>query len=64
MARAAGRIGSPQAAREIADVCTELVRRRYGSHKGRERGPDHRPVRPAALPEAAGASGDGAPPAP
>jgi len=46
MARAAGRLGSPQAASEIADVCTELVRRRYGSQKGRDRGPDFRPVRP------------------
>ena len=47
MARAAGGLGSPQAAREIADVCTELVRRRFGSQKGRDRGPDFRPVRPA-----------------
>jgi UDP-N-acetylglucosamine--N-acetylmuramyl-(pentapeptide) pyrophosphoryl-undecaprenol N-acetylglucosamine transferase len=48
-ARAAGRIGSPQAAREVADVCTELVRRRYGSQQGRDRGPGFRPVRPPAL---------------
>ena len=47
MSRAAGRLGSPQAAREIADVCTELVRRRYGSQRGRDRGPGFRPVRPA-----------------
>jgi UDP-N-acetylglucosamine--N-acetylmuramyl-(pentapeptide) pyrophosphoryl-undecaprenol N-acetylglucosamine transferase len=51
MARAAGRLGSPQAAREIADVCTELVRRRWGSPMGqpRERGPaPARPPDPAA----------------
>jgi UDP-N-acetylglucosamine--N-acetylmuramyl-(pentapeptide) pyrophosphoryl-undecaprenol N-acetylglucosamine transferase len=48
MARAAGRLGSPQAAREIADVCTELVARRWGSRAGRDRGPGHRPVRPPA----------------
>jgi UDP-N-acetylglucosamine--N-acetylmuramyl-(pentapeptide) pyrophosphoryl-undecaprenol N-acetylglucosamine transferase len=47
MARAAGRLGSPQAASEIAEVCTELVRRRFGSQKGRDRGPGFRPVRPA-----------------
>lgn len=46
MSRAAGRLGSPQAAKEIADVCTELVRRRFGSRKGRDRGADFRPVRP------------------
>jgi UDP-N-acetylglucosamine--N-acetylmuramyl-(pentapeptide) pyrophosphoryl-undecaprenol N-acetylglucosamine transferase len=42
MARAAGRLGSPQAAREIADVCTELVHRRWGSPFGQphERPPD------------------------
>lgn len=37
MARAAGRLGSPQAAREIADVCAELVRRRWGSPFGQPR---------------------------
>jgi len=37
MARAAGRLGSPQASREIADVCTELVRRRWGSPGGQPR---------------------------
>jgi UDP-N-acetylglucosamine--N-acetylmuramyl-(pentapeptide) pyrophosphoryl-undecaprenol N-acetylglucosamine transferase len=37
MARAAGRLGSPQAAKEIADVCTELVRRRWGSPRGQAR---------------------------
>ncbi len=50
MARAAGRLGSPQAAKEIADVCTELVRRRYGSPMGqpRERAAAARPPGPAA----------------
>ncbi len=57
MSRAAGRLGSPQAAREIADVCTELVRRRFGSQKGRDRGPDFRPIRPA-LPPADDAASD------
>ncbi len=47
MARAAGLLGSPQAAKEIGDVCTELIRRRWGSRKGQERGPGFRPVRPA-----------------
>jgi UDP-N-acetylglucosamine--N-acetylmuramyl-(pentapeptide) pyrophosphoryl-undecaprenol N-acetylglucosamine transferase len=47
MARAAGSLGSPQAASEIADVCTQLVCRRFGSQRGRDRGPDFRPVRPA-----------------
>jgi len=37
MARAAGRLGSPAAAKEIADVCTELVRRRFGSPTGQPR---------------------------
>jgi UDP-N-acetylglucosamine--N-acetylmuramyl-(pentapeptide) pyrophosphoryl-undecaprenol N-acetylglucosamine transferase len=50
MSRAAGRLGSPQAAREIADVCTDLVSHRYGSQKGRDRGPDFHPVRPALPP--------------
>jgi len=48
MARAAGRLGAPQAAGEITDVCTQLVERRWGSRRGRDRGPDHRPVRPPA----------------
>ncbi len=50
MARAAGRLGSPQASKEIADVCTELVRRRYGSPMGqpRERAAAARPQGPAA----------------
>ncbi len=47
MARAAGLLGGPQAAKEIADVCTELIRRRWGSRKGQERGADFKPVRPA-----------------
>ncbi|HSD19563.1 MAG TPA: undecaprenyldiphospho-muramoylpentapeptide beta-N-acetylglucosaminyltransferase [Anaeromyxobacter sp.] len=46
MMRAAGRLGSPQAAKEIADVCTELVRRRWGSPYGQARAPGHLPVRP------------------
>jgi len=46
MSRAAGSLGRPQAAREIADVCTDLVRRRYGSPRGQGRGPDFQPVRP------------------
>jgi UDP-N-acetylglucosamine--N-acetylmuramyl-(pentapeptide) pyrophosphoryl-undecaprenol N-acetylglucosamine transferase len=46
MARAAGRLGSPQAAKEIADVCTELVRRRWGSPMGQPRGQPGAPVRP------------------
>jgi len=37
MARAAGRLGSPQAAVEIADVCTQLVERRWGTRSGRPR---------------------------
>jgi UDP-N-acetylglucosamine--N-acetylmuramyl-(pentapeptide) pyrophosphoryl-undecaprenol N-acetylglucosamine transferase len=48
MARAAGRLGSPQAASEIADVCTDLVRRRWGSQAGRPRPAGHVPVRPSA----------------
>jgi UDP-N-acetylglucosamine--N-acetylmuramyl-(pentapeptide) pyrophosphoryl-undecaprenol N-acetylglucosamine transferase len=46
MARAAGRLGSPQAAREIADVCTELVRRRWGSPLGQPRARPAAPERP------------------
>jgi UDP-N-acetylglucosamine--N-acetylmuramyl-(pentapeptide) pyrophosphoryl-undecaprenol N-acetylglucosamine transferase len=49
MARAAGRLGSPAAAREIADVCAELVQQRWGSPHGQDRGPDFEPVRPAGL---------------
>jgi UDP-N-acetylglucosamine--N-acetylmuramyl-(pentapeptide) pyrophosphoryl-undecaprenol N-acetylglucosamine transferase len=47
MARAAGRLGSPQAAKEIADVCTELVRRRWGSPMGQPRETASEPARPA-----------------
>jgi UDP-N-acetylglucosamine--N-acetylmuramyl-(pentapeptide) pyrophosphoryl-undecaprenol N-acetylglucosamine transferase len=49
MARAAGRLGSPQAAVEIADVCTELAQRRWGSPRGQPREPGWKPVRPAAI---------------
>ena len=49
MSRAAGRLGSPAAAKEIADVCTELVRRRWGSPRGQEREPGWKPVRPPDL---------------
>lgn len=49
MSRAAGRLGSPAASREIADVCTELVRRRWGSPGGQQRSPaPARPPDPAA----------------
>ena len=44
MARAAGRLGNPQAAKEIADLCTDLVRRRWGSASGQPR-PRPTPVR-------------------
>jgi UDP-N-acetylglucosamine--N-acetylmuramyl-(pentapeptide) pyrophosphoryl-undecaprenol N-acetylglucosamine transferase len=37
MSRAAGRLGAPAAAKEIAAVCTELVRRRWGSPMGQPR---------------------------
>jgi UDP-N-acetylglucosamine--N-acetylmuramyl-(pentapeptide) pyrophosphoryl-undecaprenol N-acetylglucosamine transferase len=49
MSRAAGRMGSPAAAREIADVCIELVRARWGSPFGQDRGPGFTPVRPPGL---------------
>ena len=42
-----GRLGSPQAAKEIADVCAELVRRRWGSPAGQARAPGHAPRPPA-----------------
>jgi len=58
MARAAGRLGAPQAAREIADVCTELVRQRWGSPRGQDRGPGFAPIRPSA------AAAEGTPDAP
>jgi UDP-N-acetylglucosamine--N-acetylmuramyl-(pentapeptide) pyrophosphoryl-undecaprenol N-acetylglucosamine transferase len=45
MERAAGRMGAPQAAQEIADVCTQLVERRFGSRSGRDRA-GQAPVRP------------------
>jgi UDP-N-acetylglucosamine--N-acetylmuramyl-(pentapeptide) pyrophosphoryl-undecaprenol N-acetylglucosamine transferase len=66
MARAAGLLGSPQAASEIADVCTELARRRWGSRAGQDRGPGFRPARPeqplpAAAAEPAGAGEGGSP---
>jgi UDP-N-acetylglucosamine--N-acetylmuramyl-(pentapeptide) pyrophosphoryl-undecaprenol N-acetylglucosamine transferase len=46
MARAAGRLGSPQAAKEIADVCIDLVRRRWGSPMGQPRERAAAPARP------------------
>jgi len=49
MSRAAGRLGAPAAAREIADVCAELVRRRWGSPHGQDRGPAFTPERPPGL---------------
>jgi UDP-N-acetylglucosamine--N-acetylmuramyl-(pentapeptide) pyrophosphoryl-undecaprenol N-acetylglucosamine transferase len=49
MSRSAGRLGSPQAAREIADVCAELVRRRWGSTMGRASELGRKPVRPPDL---------------
>ncbi|HEX7487313.1 MAG TPA: undecaprenyldiphospho-muramoylpentapeptide beta-N-acetylglucosaminyltransferase [Anaeromyxobacteraceae bacterium] len=61
MARAAGRLGSPQAAREIADVFTELVRQRWGSPRGQDRGPAFAPIRPHPTPAEGAAD---APPAP
>ncbi len=45
MARAAGHLGAPQAAREIIDVCVELCRKRWG-RPGQDRGPGFSPVRP------------------
>ncbi|HYG67185.1 MAG TPA: UDP-N-acetylglucosamine--N-acetylmuramyl-(pentapeptide) pyrophosphoryl-undecaprenol N-acetylglucosamine transferase, partial [Anaeromyxobacteraceae bacterium] len=49
MSRAAGRLGSPQASREIADVCTDLVRQRWGTPRGQAREPGFQPVRPPDL---------------
>jgi UDP-N-acetylglucosamine--N-acetylmuramyl-(pentapeptide) pyrophosphoryl-undecaprenol N-acetylglucosamine transferase len=49
MARAAGRLGAPAAAREIADVCASLVARRWGSPHGQDRGPAFSPIRPPNL---------------
>ncbi len=54
MARAAGRLGAPAAAREIADVCASLVERRWGSRQGQARGADFKPVRPPDLETRAG----------
>ena len=51
MARAAGRLGAPQAAREIIDVCADLCRDRWGRPQGQDRGPGFKPVRPANAPE-------------
>ena len=48
MSRAAGTLGSPQAAGEIADVCTQLVVRRWGSPKGQQKGDGAKPSRPVA----------------
>jgi UDP-N-acetylglucosamine--N-acetylmuramyl-(pentapeptide) pyrophosphoryl-undecaprenol N-acetylglucosamine transferase len=55
LARAAAQLGSPQAAKEITDVCAELVEQRWGSRHGRARGPDFKPVRPGLPPPAGGA---------
>jgi UDP-N-acetylglucosamine--N-acetylmuramyl-(pentapeptide) pyrophosphoryl-undecaprenol N-acetylglucosamine transferase len=52
MARSAGRLGAPQAAREIIDVCADLCSARWGSAKGQHRPAGFRPVRP---PDAPGA---------
>jgi len=49
MARAAGRLGSPAAASEIADYCAGLSERRWGSRFGQDRGDDFRPVRPGGV---------------
>jgi UDP-N-acetylglucosamine--N-acetylmuramyl-(pentapeptide) pyrophosphoryl-undecaprenol N-acetylglucosamine transferase len=46
MSRAAGLLGRPQAASEIADVLTEMSRRRWGNPRGRPREPGFRPQRP------------------
>jgi UDP-N-acetylglucosamine--N-acetylmuramyl-(pentapeptide) pyrophosphoryl-undecaprenol N-acetylglucosamine transferase len=46
MSRAAGLLGRPQAASEIADVLTDLSRRRWGTPRGRPREAGFRPVRP------------------
>ena len=70
MGRAAGLLGSPQASGEIAQVLTEMVKRRWGSPRGRGRGPDFRPVRPepsrlaAVRPDVLEAQGEPAGPGP
>jgi UDP-N-acetylglucosamine--N-acetylmuramyl-(pentapeptide) pyrophosphoryl-undecaprenol N-acetylglucosamine transferase len=46
MARAAGRLGAPQAAREIIDVCADLCSARWGAARGQARPPGFEPVRP------------------
>jgi UDP-N-acetylglucosamine--N-acetylmuramyl-(pentapeptide) pyrophosphoryl-undecaprenol N-acetylglucosamine transferase len=51
MARAASRLGAPQAAREIIDVCAEMVRVRWGSTSGGPRPPGLERVRPPNAPE-------------
>ena len=50
MARAAGLLGRPEAASEIADVLAQMTVRRWGTPKGRARGADFRPVRPPPVP--------------
>lgn len=52
MTRAAGRLGAPQAAREIIDVCSDLVRARWGTPMGRTRPAGVHPVRPPNAPGA------------
>ena len=52
MARSAGRLGAPQAAREIIDVCSDLCRAHWGAAKGQPRPAGFRPIRPADAPEA------------
>ncbi len=49
MARSAGRLGSPQAAKDIADVCADMVRRRYGTTMGQAEALGRKPVRPGDL---------------
>ena len=49
MSRAAGRLGSPAAAREIADVFGQLAERRWGSVFGQQRPPGFEPIRPPGL---------------
>jgi UDP-N-acetylglucosamine--N-acetylmuramyl-(pentapeptide) pyrophosphoryl-undecaprenol N-acetylglucosamine transferase len=49
MARSAGRLGSPQAAKEIADVCADMVRRRWGNTMGQAEQLGRKPVRPPDL---------------
>ncbi len=51
MARAASRLGAPQAAREIIDVCAELCRVRWGFARGQPRPAGFAPVRPPGAPE-------------